>query len=190
MDSFGEDVSSDEESLLSLQTLSLDNVPSFMYNLFASEVPGLLALDKYHSQEEVLLSVRSRPLVPHQDVVVREYVGETMAFAREIAENVQISGRVQFESLDPCVILITRQRKGDKAYRKVFPNDECLAQVYMWLVNRNCKVKFIEKTTNETCSPIIILQKTDFGSKTIPFIASLLKTHLSSSRPLLRKCSF
>ncbi len=141
----------DEESIEKMEKMCISSPKKLIFNIFACEVPALLNLDKmFLSRQQACQHIQNRPKVQTDvGILVRMYDVDQadQKYTRMLTDHCQISGRICFETFNPCVILLKRQRKTDHIYRRVFPNDECLAQVYMWLIDRPCRVKYIETST-------------------------------------------
>lgn len=164
--------------------------------LFASEVPALFGLDKFHTRQEILDRVKSRKVsklraeedIPFEIVEEDDDRPKTeekkLQLTRELIPNVQVRGRVTvIESSSKTTILLRRRRTKNMS-RRLWPNDACLAQVYLWLFNPSssteCEVRFEETMAGEDPFTSIIRPSQTFATLQIP---SLQKS-LSDSLPL------
>lgn len=129
-----------------------------MYTIFASEVPGLLGLDKFHKKETIIPLIIERHekqaitnihVYCINDDIVHD---QTKTFTKKLTNDVIISGRIQMDK--DGYILIERSRQNQLT-RKIWPNDACLAQVYLWLVDQAKGIKYIEQFQCETFQQFI-----------------------------------
>jgi len=159
-----------------------------MLVVFASEVSSLMDLDKFHPRSETLKSITSRisdlaKLFQHIQIVdedddVKIQTVETKPeffmhklFARQLANHVTIKGRILLQNKVICM----EKRRTKKFNHGPFPNELCLAQVYLWLLNeKGAYVRFTELHGDQS-HVTIIEEDSLFTLRWTSSIASLLK---------------
>lgn len=135
--------------------------------IFASEIPALFDLDKFNPKQDTLEKILNRVHVR----LVDDDVIHCPTITKILTPEIQITGKINRDNHG--MLNISRTRKN-KLIGKVFPNDECLAQVYLWLTG-DCELKYTETYENEqyikTISKCVL-----FESMLVEYLTNLLSS--------------
>ena len=127
--------------------------------LFASEIPCLLGLNKFKSKEQILDNFLKRGKTCKKEPNIVDNMMKlslqednsphVVIKGRDLTPTIHISGKMILEENEKsAIVYITRERKS-KITRKIWPEDECLAQVYLWILEpeygKNTHVVFQEE---------------------------------------------